>query len=163
MKPIRFAQMNETPIKYTPLGYRFFKPRKHKWLARLLWWGLQKLKALAPFEYEVTIHTYGPAEQKKVDEAIMEHIDHVASKVFMEGKEWDDYALIMGGETFHELTGILMKTMITVPSGRFHFNFNGGTYGNHFSGFPVHVIPFHTGTALVPKVLIEKVDNSTGT
>lgn len=149
MRPLEFMELHSESIR-TRTAYKLLTPKKHAWLARLLWRGLEKLNALEPYFSKVERHTYRETEQRRVDEAVFFAVDHL----MRHGKNPDKYAIIMGAATFEELTGILFRDYQQVPTGRFGFQTADG-YKAEFRGLPVHVIPFAVGVSLVPKVLIE--------
>ena len=151
MRTVRFAELKTALYDYRPTGFRLLKPKRLRWLAHSLWWILQKIDALEPYLQTIEIHTYGEPEQRKLDQAISCHINHIMEC----GHDPQNYPIIIGAEQFDELTGILFRENHMVPSGRFRFQ-NPDGYKAEFYGLPVHVIPYMDGTALVPKVVIEK-------
>jgi len=156
--PIRFAQLTRSTAILKPEGYRFFKPKKYGWLARLLWRGLEKLHALEQYTTLIETYSYTQQNQEDLTKAIMGHIDYL----LRDGCKIEDYAFIVGGETYYELTNTMLRNSANVmrfPAGNIRFNNyddEGTRYVYEFRGIPVHVVPNMSGIAAVPKVLIEK-------
>lgn len=155
MDVIRLAQINEIPRVYYPEGYKILKPKKFTWLARALWWGLKKLKALQPYMTEVIIYEYGPVEREKVSQALLAQMDYMAHSIMNYRNLESDFCIIMGGETFFELTEIMMLENITLPLNHFYHQDERG-YRAEFKGMKVHVVPHVQGMAIIPKVLVER-------
>jgi hypothetical protein len=149
-KIITHVDVNES-VRYVRTPYKFCKPKKYKWLANLLWKWLHKLDALKPFNEKYTTWTYTEQTAKQVNEAIFE-----AMESFMVG--WDaveDYAFLIGGVDFQELTDS--------PTFTRHLRLLTGSFGRvgvystpEYLDIPIHVIPHMRGIVIVPKVTFYK-------
>jgi hypothetical protein len=160
--PFRFAQIEKISTPFQPEGYRFLKPmgnRFQKWLAKQLWSGLHRLRALQPWFTTVTTYEYTQKAQDDLTKAIMHHIDYIKN----EGGKIEDFAIIVGGEKFYELTNIMLhdNTYRTFPAAPLRFCTDDGReiVIQEYRGIPIHIVPHMSGIALVPKVILKRKED----
>lgn len=156
--PIKFAHIERMMAVEYPEGYKFFKPKKYAWLARKLWWALEKLHALQPWMHKFEVASYGYTEQEKVSDAILEQIDYI----LRDGRKVEDFAIVVGGSTFNELTSMKMFQSLAVPLSMMQYNErrpeNKGLYEYRYTyrGLFVHVNPYMEGIAVIPRIILEE-------
>lgn len=156
--PIKFAHITRVMAVEYPEGYKFFKPKKYAWLARKLWRALEKLHALQPWFHKFEVATYGNTEQKNLSDAIFKQIDYI----LRDGRNIEDFAIVVGGSTFNELTGMKMFQELSVPLQMMRYYErrpeNKGLYEYRYTyrGLYVHVNPYMEGIALIPRVILEE-------
>lgn len=157
--PFRFAQIERVTSVLEPEGYKFFKAsgnRFQKWLARQLWNGLHRLRALQQYTTMIRTYEYTTRAQDEVTKEIAHHISYIRS----EGKKIEDFALIMGGDKFYELAHLQLIGLEhrTFPAAPLRFGQDDGrkVVREEYRGIPIHVVPHMSGIALVPKVILER-------
>lgn len=160
MTPLRFAQLETTEVWNRPEGWKIKSTPSPVWwrrkLADLCWKVLFKLDALEQFSYSVKSYTYGKKEQDKLTKHVLENINEVIMSVESQYELINNYCIVIGEEDYMELMGTYesFRYNINVPSGEF-FVGRGG-YRTVFCGVPIHVVPYASGIAAIPKVIVEK-------
>jgi hypothetical protein len=157
--PIKFAHIKTRKVvKYPEGGYKFFEPKKYAWLARFAWKLLTKLKALDPFHYTYDVQTFGYTEQENITRAILEQFDHIVR----DNRRINDFVFLVGSDTFHELTHLNVLEPIQFPLGEVRYGEMKSedgcrVYEHRYSirGLVVHVSPYVSGMAIVPRDLFE--------
>jgi hypothetical protein len=156
--PIKFAHIKTRKVVKYPEGYKFFEPKKYAWLARLAWKLLTKLKALDPFHYTYDVQTFGYTEQDIVTRAILEQVDHITR----DNRRITDFVFLVGSDTFYELAHLNVLEPIHFPLGEVRYGEMKSedgcrVYEHRYSirGLVVHVSPYVSGMAIVPRDLFE--------
>ena len=133
------------------------------WLARLCWHILGRIGALVPFDEKVHVLTYTHDAQKRVSTRMM----HAVTDILKMGGEPELYAAVMGADEFAELCwdqeANHSMVHFRVRTERFGYipsrdeddpeGYHG--YRASYHGISVHVVPFLSGVAMIPKVVIE--------
>jgi hypothetical protein len=129
-----------------------YEPAKFKPIARLAWWFLEKTGAVKRrFATSKVYRFREPKASKDINEAVFLAIkDRIRH-----GGLADDYAVIMGHETFRDLMQVRDGLL---PMGSQSFRFSAGpfSYRGEMFNVPVHVVETVKGVALIPRVIIEK-------
>lgn len=126
------------------------------WIASKLWSVLHRMGATGIASEKIETLTYGEIEQKRVTDTIFYGIEEVMSH-----SEWggspDDFCIVMGGADFAELlhTAPFDMVQMTVPAAD-AFRANEGGYRAKLSGYPIHIVPWLKGHAILPRVVVEK-------
>lgn len=155
MTPDRGTVWFESPVRqpiYATEGVEFAPP-KFAPFSRLCWWFLNKRKALKPRRVCYSVLKFTPAEAKRIDEALKEHIYRMREHLDLEPEKW---AIILGGAEFRELTDITLSHPFMFALGDIRDVRN--RYRHSFMGLPVHVVPGMTGAAVIPRIAVERTD-----
>jgi len=134
--------------------YKLFKPKRWIWLARLAWWVLKKLRALEPWCETVTTYTYQRQNHDDINQALRE----LRQDITRAAARSEDFAVIVGEHTFNSIVHRNKASLrhFVLQGGALHYPTTGG-YRGSVLGFPIHIVPYVEGMAVVPKVVIEKV------
>lgn len=137
-----------------PDGYRMKTSTGSWWrdkLASWCWKLLHRLRAVEQYGFSEKMYTYTPAMQQEITKRLMEGIN----EIFRRDGDPDDYCLVLGAEDFSEmLDSEAIRNNMTIATSDIHYVRNG--YKMSFRGLPVHVVPGVSGTAVIPKVIVEK-------
>lgn len=132
-------------------GYEY-RPKRQKWLAKLCWFILNKLKAVHPHFGEVIRYTFHEYQQEKLTKLVFECL---RERNFRDHENIDDYAFLIGREDFVALVredeNILTQFIKLGPFPAGPLGYEGQIFG-----IMVHVVNNLSGFAIVPKVAIEK-------
>lgn len=119
-------------------------------LSRFLWWCLEKLRVLDPHYDVVQTWTFIPEDHPALVQRVFEAVRTVDNH-----RSLEDVVVVMGAKDFQELTGAPhMPTMFTVEVGP--FSRQGPYYGRELFGLPVHIVPYVSGFAILPKAIVER-------
>lgn len=129
-----------------------YEPVRWGWLAASAWWVLTKIGAVK--KRLTTVKTYrfrAPKASESINEAVFQAI----KGRIRHGGLPDDYAVIMGHETFRELMSYSQDLQ---PMGSQVFQFRAGPFGYRGEMFsvPVHAVETVKGCAIIPRVVIER-------
>lgn len=164
-EPIRIATITKHSLRIEPPGYRFFDAPKNagkikKWLARKMWKVLGKWKFLDQYYTFERTYTYGHQEITDVTKALFKVLDDI----IYTGDKVEDFALVMGSAEFMELTRIGILNNRTFPIERIAYGSvkedTGERYVAEIHGLKVHVVSTVSGIHAIPKVFIEKTENT---
>lgn len=149
MKPQKLERIQLTPY------FAFKEPKKYKWVARLAWALLSKLKALRVKQETVTTITYSSTDAK----TITNKIHRAILEMFERGLRREDVVLVIGGIDFDELVSIQVDYQhMGFPLAE--VSFTRESHGQYermtYKGLTVQVIPSMKGFALIPRVVIER-------
>lgn len=127
-----------------------YEPVRHAWMAKALWWGLNKLGAVkVRMSTAKTYKLRDPRNAQSVVEAVANAIKN-ADRFFYKR---DSYAVIMGHETYRTL---MKEQSPLMPMGGRAFEFTAELgYNGRIFNVPVHVVETVKGVAVVPRVVIE--------
>lgn len=108
------------------------------------------------FSYSVKSYTYGKEEQDKLTKHVLENINEVILSVESQYDLINNYCIVIGERDYMELMGTheSFRYNIEVPLGDV-FVGRGG-YRTMFRGVPIHVVPYASGIAAIPRVIVEK-------
>lgn len=147
LSPTQQIAVYEKPVHPTYT----FKPIKYKWLSRLVWKFLLRVKAVhGGLAHPIKHFTYGDMEREKLSNYIRSAIFELMER----GESTDNYALVIGAKDMQELLSTEMYGDYTVNSGSFGVNIRGEDY--FYEKLPINVIATVSGFALIPKIIIEK-------
>jgi len=151
---MRFAILNKSEALLKPAGYRVKTKadgRFKRWAANTLWSLLHRLNAVEQYQFTETFYSFS----KPAQDSIFSMVSDQMLQVVAYGEDLNNYALVVGAETFEELTQATMHRHAAVKlEGPYPFGLPGG-YRGAFRNVPVHVVPLMEGVALIPKVVIE--------
>lgn len=159
---IRQVKVTKKTVKdYTKERWEF-KPKKYIRLANFLWKFLRKIDAVSNMFETYDVWTYTPEHNKLLTKEIHKHINGVL-RYYMEKP--DDFVLVCGNSDF--------KTLLHSPDFAKTISFDTGPYvighkDDHpmaqpsytVMGIPIHVVPWIEGYALLPKRIIDKVNDN---
>lgn len=135
-------------LRETPYMLRK-EPQRHAWLARLCWKLLHRLKALEMYSETVETFTYTKEDQKTLTKMVMS----IGDFLWDADDDPERYVVICGAMDFQEA--------IRSPEIHREMAFQIGPFGSDLPyrrifNMDVHVVPYMSGVAIVPRVVIEK-------
>jgi len=132
--------------------YKYFRPKRLGFVARLCWWLLKKLGALQPYSEKYEVWTYTPDKKRALTEyvacALNGYLDFFRSP--------DDFVLIVGAVDFAEIMNEydFQQRHITLNTGSLYYGIDGYTYT--IKGIPVHIVGHMRGLTILQKAIIEE-------
>lgn len=124
-------------------------------LSRWLWWGLQRLGAIHEREFHAKTFHYTKFHERSVFDLMRKEIDTVVNPR-RDRLGLDDYCFVLGDEEFSSLVSFVQKNqqMYAIRE-RMDINVSiahGGKVTVY--GLDVHIVPYFSGTAILPKVYL---------
>lgn len=151
---MRFSTLTATPFTFQPEGYAVLENRKgpalRRFLIRKMWRWLHNCGALTPYMATEETYEFGRNEEKE----IFCRIEHQIFEMIHANQSPENYAIICGAETFHEITRAVVDHHRSFDLSPFQFGHN--RYRGEVRGLKLHVVPRMEGIAMVPKVVIEQ-------
>jgi hypothetical protein len=139
---------NEIVYRETPYMLRK-EPKRFAWLARLCWKLLHRLNALEMYSEKVVRWTYTKEAQETLTKMVMKMGDFL----WEAADDPERYVVVCGAEDFHEA--------LRSPEMRHEMVFSIGPFGSdrpyrRMFNMDVHVVPYLSGIAVIPRVVVEK-------
>lgn len=146
---VQFARLDrDIFLRETPYMLRK-EPKRHAWLSRLCWKILHRLNALEMYSETVETFNYTKEDQKTLTKMVMS----IGDFLWEAADDPERYVVICGAMEFQEA--------IRSPELHHALAFQIGPFGTNrpyrrMFNMDVHVVPYLSGIAVVPRVVIEK-------
>jgi len=165
-RTLRLAVFNQTDVMFKPEGYIMRKrPKKNRtfgykvrdWITDKMWSQLHKWKKLEPYFFHEKVYSYGEEQAQEISKLLDGEIWRLFDERNM--NEPEDYCIVVGGQEFYDIAKGYAHNggqVLTLPSAEFRYAHAGGYKGRALC-FPIHVVPWLTGAAIIPKAIVERL------